>query len=66
MSKTITTLLVLAVLIAGGFWLFNRDTGDVAYDASATTTTEDLTGTGGPDDGYDPLEDSEDDIEPKG
>lgn len=62
MSKAITTLLVLAVIIAGGFWLFNRDTGDVAFEANATTT-ESMTGTGGPDEGYDPLED---DFESKG
>lgn len=56
MSKTITTLLVLALIIAGGIWLFGRGEGDVALDANATTTTEDLTGTGGPDEGFDPLE----------
>lgn len=56
MSKTITTLLVLALIIVGGIWLFGRDDGDVARDVNATSTVEDLTGTGGPDDGYDPLE----------
>jgi hypothetical protein len=63
MSKTITTLLLLAVVIIGGIWLFNRNDGDVALDANAAPTTEDL-GTGGPDEGYDPLEDE--DIQPKG
>ncbi len=57
MSKTITTLLLLAVLIVGGFWLAGRS-GDLARDnnGAAATTTEDLTGVGGPEDGYDPLQ----------
>lgn len=56
MSKTITTLLVLALIIGGSIWFFGRDGGNVARDLNATSTVENLTGTGGPDDGYDPLE----------
>ncbi len=59
MSKTITTLLVLALIILGGIWLFGRGDGDLV-DAGNNTTTEDLTGTGGPEDGYDPLEEGVD------
>jgi len=60
MGKTITTILVVLLLIVGGFWIFGGGDGDIALDDNnATTTQDELTGTGGPEDGFDPLEDFE-------
>lgn len=53
--RTIISLLVLAVVIAGGIWLFNR-ADNLAVDTNGTTNTENVTGTGGPEEGYDPLD----------
>ena len=63
-GKTITTIVAILLIIAGGFWYFGRDNGGLALDGNASTTAEDLTGTGGPDDGFDPFEDM--DMEGKG
>lgn len=59
MGKAITTLVILALVIAGGIWLFNRNGGDLARDGAATTT-EDFSGIGGPEEDYDPLEGTDD------
>lgn len=59
MGKTIGTILVVALLVLVGFWLFNSGDGDVALDGNenATSTELDLTGTGGLDEGEeDPLD----------
>lgn len=65
--RTLGALLVLAVIIAGAFWLVNRGDVDLARDELNATTTENMTGTGGPDEGYDPLEDADDDnVDSKG
>lgn len=56
MGKTITTVLVVLLLIVGGFWLFNRGDENLARDNDVNATTTDFTGVGGPDDGFDPLE----------
>jgi hypothetical protein len=56
MGKTVATILVILLLIVGGFWLFGRGTGDIARDGTNATTTEELTGTGGGEDNFDPLE----------
>ena len=53
MAKAITTLIVLAVLIVGGIWLYNRN-DNVATEGAPTD--ENYTGTGGPEAGYDPLD----------
>lgn len=55
--RTLISLLVLAVVIAGGIWLFNRADDNLALDANGNPVTEEnLTGTGGPEEGYDPLD----------
>ena len=62
MGKTITTLVVLAIIIAGGIWFFNRNDNNLATGGNATST-DNLTGTGGPEDNYNPLEDYESNTE---
>lgn len=56
MGKTITTVLVVLLLVIGGFWLFNRGDENLARDNDVNATTTDFTGIGGPDEGFDPLE----------
>ncbi|OHA91283.1 MAG: hypothetical protein A2758_02350 [Candidatus Zambryskibacteria bacterium RIFCSPHIGHO2_01_FULL_49_18] len=62
MGKAITTLIVLAVLIVGGIWIYNRNDDDLALDDNATTT-ENFSGIGGPEEGFDPLEDADTEVE---
>ncbi len=52
--RTLISLLVLAVVIAGGIWLFNRADSNVALEPNPSG--ENYTGTGGPEAGYDPLD----------
>jgi hypothetical protein len=61
MGKAITTLIVLALIIAGGIWMFNRN-DDLALDGNANGTEVEDLGTGGAEEGVDPLED---DLEPE-
>ncbi|MCR4279486.1 MAG: hypothetical protein NUV78_01975 [Candidatus Zambryskibacteria bacterium] len=61
MGKTITTVLVVLLLIVGGFWLFNRGDGNLVRENDENTTTTDFTGIGGSDEGFDPLEGSDED-----
>lgn len=55
MGKAITTLIVLALIVAGGIWMFNRNGNDVAVE-DANSSVYDLTGTGGPEGDFDPLD----------
>lgn len=64
-GKTIATIIGLVLLVLVGFWIFNNNDLDLAgnNDTNATTTeNQDLTGTGGPEEGFDPLEDVDDDL----
>lgn len=54
--KTIGTIIAIVLLIVVGFLIFNGNDGDLAGNGDNATTTENLTGTGGPEEGFDPLD----------
>ena len=64
-GKTITIIIVILLIIAGGFWYFGRDDGAITtLEGNGDATSENVSGTGGPEDDFDPLE--EENMESKG
>jgi hypothetical protein len=67
MGKAIVTILTLALLVLVGFFIFDRDDDSLITEGNGVATSTDLTGTGGADDNFDPLEDlNEDEYHDKG
>jgi hypothetical protein len=61
--RTIASIIAIALIIFVGYLVFRGNDGNLATD-NATSTEENLNGIGGPEEGYDPLQDTDGDGEP--
>lgn len=58
--RTIGTIIALMLVLALGFWIFDRSEEDLVRDGTYNATTTE-SGIGGPDDGFDVLDDDNQD-----
>jgi hypothetical protein len=56
--RTFWTIVALVLVVGLGIWFYNRSENNLAQQNGNASSTESQNGIGGPDNGFDPLDDS--------